>query len=137
MIVHPVRDTDDVILELLKAAWGYSRRADRLEEAGIAFSVSGEEHPVHIEDTCFDSALDLLGVPADNTVTTLDEVQAGRMTPEEVFCRDWLFDIWGDLITSEDIITFIASVKTWIGLGGTDEATAEFLAARPTIVRES
>lgn len=51
-----------------------------------------------------DIALDIIGIPQDNTIEYSDEIYASTTWPEGAFCRDYATHTWDECEGAEDFI---------------------------------
>ena len=84
------RTVEEVIMRLLMDAATLENWEDRLRAAHVEVSLAIDP---------FDCALDLLGIPVDNTVETRAceiATETGEW-PKNAYCRDGWYIIWSDL----------------------------------------
>lgn len=63
---------------------------------GLYDSLYGHGIILGMDFKLFETALDLLGVPRDNTAETnaCDIANATGQWPDDAYCRDWTYDAW-------------------------------------------
>ena len=96
-----------IAIELFKIRKKYIETIDNLERAGVTLP----ESLVGDLDKLLDLALDILGVPEDNTPEHFDE-DTGTFT-DGYYCRDHFWDVCAGL-TPEDFINYVDNdMKEW------------------------
>ena len=111
------RPVEGVARELLRISQRMNIVDDALMRLGI--DVNGMPDPLGL-------ALDLLGVPVDNTIETDACERANRdgVWPEDAYCRDWAYDEW-DSGHGWLIPDFVATVRRTLAEVPAREGTDE------------
>ena len=99
------------IKNAVKAMWEHDR--ERKRKCLLYFTKDGYDRFTDAVDvsSCAAIAMDLLGVPKDNSLEFSDEVQETGIFPKGYMCRDGLFDIWFGLRSDETCQDFIDACK--------------------------
>jgi hypothetical protein len=107
-------EEDKHIIRLLELQSGYLRKVDQLSEIGVNFD---EEFDV-IDLNLLHLALDLLGVPPDNSLEWYDrQVDPETPIPDWVCCRDRFTEEFTQTVTEGTLIqclTYAQSVRRWL-----------------------
>lgn len=106
-------EADKHILRLLELQFNYNRRIDELAVVGI------ELGKLVIDFNLLHLALDMLGVPADTSLTYLgwDDDDPNASPPNGLFCRDAFGSEFERVITDGTLIQrleYVRIVRAWI-----------------------
>jgi hypothetical protein len=88
LINFPLNQNRKFAIRILQHEAQHDEKMDRVDESGI------DTAPWRID--LIDVALDILGVPADNTVELIDKHGQSAYDQPGVFCRDYFYQRWGE-----------------------------------------
>jgi hypothetical protein len=112
-------EEDKYIIRLLQIRARYAKKVEQLLEVGITL----DEEFGAFEDDLLHLALDMLGVPADNSLEWEPaDGDKQAIVPDSLFCRDWFTDTFYDTVaegTALECEAYIQSARDMMKKGYT------------------
>jgi hypothetical protein len=111
------QETDRHLVRLLQLQASYSKKVDQLLDIGVDLDSQFDV----IQLNLLDVALDMLGVPADNS-GKWDPADGDKeaVVPDWLFCRDWFTETFFDTVnegTALECMAYIESTREMIRKG--------------------
>jgi hypothetical protein len=105
------QEDDRHIIRLLQLHAGYSQKVEQFSNLGLEINEALDV----IDLNLLHLALDMLGVPADNSLAWSCMEDVPKTTPPDwLYCRDWFVNRFDDIVkegTTLEYLTYIQDVR--------------------------